>query len=402
MNPDLDKLHLYPFQKFNALIADVQGESQHPMISWAMGEPKHPAPDFLVTALADSSMIRQGFGAYPPTRGIPELRQAIADFVERRFRLHRPLNIETEVLPVTGTREALFSIAQAVIDHGGSQTTLMPNPFYQIYEGAAVLAGSKPVYLNCDTSNGFIPDFQAVSSETWQQCRLIYICSPGNPTGSVMSTAQLRELIELSDEHDFVIASDECYSEIYRHESHPPPGLLQAASEMGRDDFRNCIAFNSLSKRSNVPGLRSGYVAGDAELLERYALYRTYQGAAMPVHHQLLSVMAWEDEQHVVENREAYRQKFDAVSRILDPVWSMEIPDAGFYLWPETPCSDTEFAVRLLRYANIKVLPGSYLSRDTRSGNPGADRVRMALVASGDECIEAAQRIRDNWTLLSA
>lgn len=402
MNPDLDRLHPYPFERFNALLAGVTTEVNAPLISWSVGEPRHPAPAFLVTAMQDETMIRKGFGTYPPTRGIPELRQAIAEFVTRRFSLTRTPDLDTEVLPVTGTREALFSIAQAVLDGDPSSLTVMPNPFYQIYEGAALLAGSNTHFLNCTATSDFLPDFAAISEETWKDCRLVYICSPGNPTGAVMGIPQLTELIELSDRYGFVIVSDECYSEIYQDETAPPPGLLEAAHHMGRDGFENCLAFNSLSKRSNVPGLRSGYVVGDKKLIEKYALYRTYQGAAMPVHHQLLSAAAWQDEDHVAENRQQYRDKFTSVTDILGKVWDMEIPEAGFYLWPETPVADTEFAVRLVQHTNIKVLPGSFLSRDTDAGNPGANRVRMALVATQQECVEAATRIVENWKKLSA
>ena len=273
----------------------------------------------------------------------------------------------------------------------------MPNPFYQIYEGAALLAGSKPYYVNCEPGNGYLPDFDGVPEEVWQRCQLLYLCSPGNPTGAVMGIAQIQTLIALSDKYNFIIASDECYSEIYMNEENPPAGLLEAASLLGRDDYKNCVAFNSLSKRSNLPGLRSGYVAGDAEIMQKFLLYRTYHGSAMSMHHQVLSTLAWNDEQHVIENRQVYRDKFALVADILNPVWPMAIPEAGFYFWPETPISDPDFAVRLVQLANVKVLPGSYLSRATDSGNPGTNRVRIALVATQSECIEAAERIVDCW-----
>jgi N-succinyldiaminopimelate aminotransferase len=401
MNGNLDRLHPYPFEKLNALLADVESTSNLAPIAWSVGEPKHAAPAALIEALADPELIRRGFGTYPPTKGLPELRAAISRFLQRRFRLNSDIDPDSQVLPVTGTREALFSFAQAVLDAAEDSLTLMPNPFYQIYEGAALLAGSEPLYLNCDNDN-LMPDFSSISADTWRRCRLVYLCSPGNPTGGLHTREELKQLITLSDEFDFVIASDECYSEIYFDESAPPVGLLQVASEMGRTDYRNCIAFNSLSKRSNIPGVRSGYVAGDASVLEKYLLYRTYQGAAMPVHHQLLSVMAWDDEAHVIENREIYRSKFRSVTDILNRVWDTTIPPAGFYLWPQTPVDDATFAVRLIQHANLKVLPGSYLSRDAGRGNPGRNRVRMALVATEAECIEAAERIVASWDKLSA
>lgn len=401
MNSNLDRLHPYPFEKLNALLADVEPTSNLEPIAWSVGEPKHAAPPALIAALADPELIRRGFGTYPPTKGLPELRAAICRFLRRRFQLSADLDPDTQVLPVTGTREALFSFAQAVLDAGQDSLTLMPNPFYQIYEGAALLAGSEPVFLDCNNAN-LMPDFSSVSADTWRRCRLVYLCSPGNPTGGLHTREELKQLITLSDEFDFIIASDECYSEIYFDESAPPVGLLQVASEMGRTDYRNCISFNSLSKRSNIPGVRSGYAAGDASVLQKYLLYRTYQGAAMPVHHQLLSAMAWEDETHVIENRAIYRSKFKTVTGILNQVWDTVIPAAGFYLWPQTPVDDEAFAVRLIQHANVKVLPGSFLSRDGGSGNPGQNRVRMALVATEAECIEAAERIVASWDRLSA
>lgn len=398
MNHRLDGLHPYPFERLNALLSDITPASNYPFIPLSLGEPKHPAPDFLMDIYADREFLKAGVGNYPPTKGSPEIRQAIATFVNRRFKLTQaPINAETQVLPVTGTREALFAFAQAVIDSdgsGGAPLTLMPNPFYQIYEGAAILAGSKPYYLECLQENDFQPDFDSIDDTTWQQCSLIYICSPGNPTGSVMPIDIMQKLIHLSDKFDFVIASDECYSEIYRDESNPPPGLLQACDEMGRDNYKNCVAFNSLSKRSNLPGLRSGYVVGDESIISRFLLYRTYHGSAMSSHHQALSAAAWLDEEHVIENRMLYRQKFDAVADILSDSWPMDIPAAGFYFWPKTPCDDLQFTRKLLQHTNIKVLPGSYLSRVVNDQNPGQDRIRMALVATTDECVEAAQRIK--------
>ena len=397
MNNNLEKLYPYPFQRFNQLLDGVTSETNLSQIAWSMGEPKHAAPDFLVNALTDTALIRAGFGTYPPTKGTPALRTAIANFINRRFGLEPALDPDLNVLPVTGTREALFAFAQAVIEPQSDSVTVMPNPFYQIYEGAALLAGSKPYYVNCEPGNGYLPDFDGVPEEVWQRCQLLYLCSPGNPTGAVMGIAQIQALIALSDKYNFIIASDECYSEIYMDEENPPAGLLEAASLLGRDDYKNCVAFNSLSKRSNLPGLRSGYVAGDAEIMQKFLLYRTYHGSAMSMHHQVLSTLAWNDEQHVIENRQVYRDKFALVADILNPVWPMAIPEAGFYFWPETPISDPDFAVRLVQLANVKVLPGSYLSRATDSGNPGTNRVRIALVATQSECIKAAERIVDCW-----
>lgn len=397
-NQRLDQLHPYPFERLNQLLENATPAAL-PFISLALGEPKHETAKFLIDAYQDEKLIRRGFGAYPPTKGLPELREAIAAFVTRRFNLPSDLNPETEVLPVNGSREGLFSLAQAVIDPTNPGITIMPNPFYQIYEGAALLSGSKPYYLPCTEEQGFLPDLGSIPEEILKDCRLMYLCTPGNPSGAVMSIEQLQQAINLAIEYDFILASDECYSEIYRDESAPPPGLLEAAANMGHTDFRQCITFNSLSKRSNLPGLRSGYVAGDASVIQRFLLYRTYHGSAMSVHNQLLSVLAWQDEAHVVQNRTLYREKFDAVAEILDDIWPMPQPGASFYLWPSTlalkpELNDTEFAVRLLEATNIKVLPGSYLSREIGGQNPGSHRVRMALVATVDECTEAAERIR--------
>lgn len=395
MNPLLESLNPYPFERLNTLLEGITPNADYDLIPLSLGEPKHDAPGFLVDMYRQPEIVKRGFGTYPPTKGLPELRSAIAAFANRRFGLEAaPIDPETQVLPVTGTREALFAIAQAVINPRDGGTTLMPNPFYQIYEGAAILAGSKPVFVPCDADNDFIPDFDAITEQEWRDCQLVYTCSPGNPTGAVMSIESLQQLIRLSDEHQFVIAADECYSEIYDDESMPPAGLLQAAAMMGRTDYRNCIAFNSLSKRSNLPGLRSGYVCGDASVIEKFLLYRTYHGSAMPVHNQLISAAAWSDEAHVVSNRALYRAKFDAVLDLLENVWPMQRPPAGFYLWPETPIDDQRFTQKLIESINVKVVPGSYLSRGDAATNPGTNRVRMALVATLDECVEAAERIK--------
>jgi len=299
------------------------------------------------------------------------------------------------VLPVNGTREALFAFAQAVVDRSREPLVLMPNPFYQIYEGAALLAGAEPEFLNTTAGTGLLPDFDAVPAAVWDRCQLIYVCSPGNPTGAVIPREQLQKLIGLADRHDFIIAADECYSELYPDESQAPTGLLEVCAATGRHDFRRCVVFHSLSKRSNLPGLRSGFVAGDADVLRDFLLYRTYHGSAMPPTTQAASLRAWQDEEHVRHNRELYREKFAAVLEILQPVLPVNAPEAGFYLWPETPVPDTEFAQRLVAEQNVTVLPGSFLSRDTDTGNPGERRVRMALVATLDECVAAASRIRN-------
>lgn len=389
MNPDLDRLQPYPFEKLAALKAGVTPVAQ-PHIALSIGEPKHPAPAFVSAAL---SANLAHLSTYPTTKGITELREAIASWATRRFELSA-LYANTQVLPVNGTREALFAFAQAVIDRRHDPIVVAPNPFYQIYEGAAYLAGAEPHFVNCIAANGFVPDFDAVPTQVWERCQLLFLCSPGNPTGAVLDRAALEKLIALADRHDFIIASDECYSEIYFDEAQPPLGLLQVCAMLGRHDFQRCVVFHSLSKRSNVPGLRSGFVAGDAAIVEKFLLYRTYHGCAMPVHQQLASIAAWNDEQHVRDNRAQYRKKFDAVLDILGSSLDVAKPNAGFYLWAGTPCDDREFARELFRAENITVLPGQFLARETATGNPGANRIRMALVAEFDECVEAAQRIQ--------
>lgn len=391
MNTDLQQLQPYPFEKLAALKAGIVPPAL-PHIALSIGEPKHAAPAFVRDALVRNL---QHLSTYPSTKGIPELRGAIAQWAQRRFDLAR-LDAEREVLPVNGTREALFAFAQAVVERDAARKPLVvcPNPFYQIYEGAAYLAGAEPYFLDCIAANGFVPDLDAVPAEVWERCQLLFLCSPGNPTGAVLDAAYLQKVIALADRYDFVVASDECYSEIYFDERQPPLGLLEVCQRMGRTDYRRCVVFHSLSKRSNVPGLRSGFVAGDAQILERFLLYRTYHGCAMPVQHQWASIEAWNDEQHVRENRELYRRKFDAVLDILGDSLDVQRPQAAFYLWAGTPIDDTEFARRLFAEQHVTVLPGQYLARATASGNPGAGRVRMALVAGFDECVEAAQRIK--------
>ncbi|MDH5352945.1 MAG: succinyldiaminopimelate transaminase [Gammaproteobacteria bacterium] len=390
MNIDLTLLHPYPFERLAELKKDLNPPEHLEHIALSIGEPQHPAPLFVIEKLI--SHMHQ-LSSYPSTKGTLELRQAIATWLKRRFSIAE-LNPETNVLPVTGTREALFAIAQCVVDRSApSPTVLMPNPFYQIYEGAALLAGARPQYLNCLADNNYLPDLESISEQQWSQCQMMYICSPGNPTGAVMSGDYLQHLITLAQRHNFVIASDECYSEIYFDEDQPPPGLLGVAANMGLSDFNNCLAFHSLSKRSNLPGLRSGFVAGDAKILKQFLQYRTYHGCAMPPATQTASISAWDDEDHVVENRNRYREKFDRVLQILSDTLAPEKPQAGFYLWPTTPVVDTEFAAKLYAQQNVTVLPGQYLSRTTEAGNPGESKVRMALVAPLDECVDAANRI---------
>lgn len=392
MNPDLQHLQPYPFQRLAELKQGITPPHHLNPIFLSIGEPKHASPDFVKAVRQDN---QDKLSNYPNTLGLPELRETIALWLQSRFGLDPgAVDPETQVVPVNGTREALFSFAQAVVDRSSNPLVLMPNPFYQIYEGAALLSGAEPRYLACTAENGFIPDFAAIDPGTWKRCQLLYICSPGNPTGAVMDIPQLQQLIRLADEYDFIIASDECYSELYFDEGNPPPGLLQACAAMGRDDFARCVVFHSLSKRSNLPGLRSGFVAGDRSIIKPYLLYRTYHGCAMPLDNQLASIAAWSDEQHVRDNRLLYRRKFDAVLDILPQSLQTQRPDAGFYLWPQTPVCDREFSRSLYAEQNVTVLPGQFLSRVADGSNPGENRIRMALVAELDECIEAAKRIK--------
>ena len=393
MNGDLAKLQPYPFEKLNALKAGITPPAALEHIALSIGEPKHATPRLISEAVLEH--LHQ-LAVYPTTKGIPALRQAIADWLTRRFDLPAgSVDADTQVLPVNGTREALFAFAQAVVDRRRIDAlVLSPNPFYQIYEGAALLAGATPHFLPCTAETGLMPDFDAVDAATWDRCQLLYICTPGNPTGAVLPMDKLQQLIRLAERHDFIIASDECYSEIYFDEASPPVGLLQAAAAMGHDDYRRCVVFHSLSKRSNAPGLRSGFVAGDAQVLGKFLSYRTYHGCAMPLQHQMASIAAWRDETHVVENRRLYREKFDAVLDILGDSLEVARPDAAFYLWPRTPMDDTEFARGLFAQQHLTVLPGSYLSRTVDGHNPGANRVRLALVAPLDACVDAARRIK--------
>ncbi len=393
MNSELNKLQPYPFQRINELKAGIIPPVDKDLISLAIGEPKHPTPAIILNTLCENL---SGLANYPLTKGSSELRQAIASWLTRRFKLaENSLNIETQILPVNGTREALFSFAQAVVDRQQKAKVLMPNPFYQIYEGATLLAGAEPIYLPCTADNHFNPDFDAVDNAVWDDCQLIYLCSPGNPTGAVMGVEQMQQLLNLAEKHNFIIASDECYSEIYLDENKPPVGLLEVAAQMGNTDYKHCVVFHSLSKRSNAPGLRSGFIAGDAEVLTKFLLYRTYHGCAMSPPTQVASIAAWNDEEHVIENRIQYREKFTAVLDILSPIMDIKKPDASFYLWVATEINDELFTRDIFAQQHLNVIPGSYLSRQVNGINPGENRIRLALVATVDECIQGAKRIKE-------
>jgi N-succinyldiaminopimelate aminotransferase len=393
MNPGLKELKPYPFERLAGIRQRVAAPADRKLIDLSIGEPQYPTPARVREALVAAL---DGTARYPATRGLPALRTAIADWASRRFRL-RPglLQPERHVLPVNGTREALFAIAQCVVPAGGSRSVVaMPNPFYQIYEGAALLAGGTPHYLPCPAARDFRPDWDDVPEAVWARTALVYVCSPGNPSGAVLGAEDYARLTTLADRHGFVIVADECYSELYHDEAVPPLGLLEWCAAAGRDDFRGCLVMHSLSKRSNAPGLRSGFVAGDAALIEEFYRYRTYQGGAMPIHVQHASIAAWTDEQHVVANRARYRRTFARVVPILAEVARVTQPAAGFYLWPELDIDDVTACERLLGEAGVLVLPGRFLARPTVAGNPGERRIRLALVADEDECIEAAERIR--------
>jgi N-succinyldiaminopimelate aminotransferase len=393
MNPRLDVLHPYPFEKLRRLMADAGAPpSGFAAINLSIGEPKHDTPARIAQAMIQA--LPGGLSSYPTTKGEARLREVIAQWLGRRYGIPAP-DHETQVLPVLGSREALFSFAQAVLDPNGDDVVICPNPFYQIYEGAALLAGARPYFVNADPDRNFGTDWSQVPAEIWRKTRMVFVCSPGNPAGNVMSMDDWREILELSDRYGFIVASDECYSEIYLNESHPPLGGLQAARALGRDDYRNLIAFSSLSKRSNVPGMRSGFVAGDAELISRFLLYRTYHGSAMSPVVSAASIAAWTDETHVRDNRRLYRAKFEAVVPILRRALDVTQPAASFYLWVPTPTPDAEFARDLYARTAVTVLPGSYLARDAHGHNPGRNRVRMALVAPLAQCIDAAERIVD-------
>ena len=392
VNPLLARLQPYPFEKLRHLFSGITPNPAYQPISLGIGEPKHPTPAFIRKALADNL---DGLASYPSTVGSDTLRATIAGWLERRYGLPR-LDPATQVLPVNGSREALFALAQTVINPSHDALVLCPNPFYQIYEGAAYLAGAQPYFVNSDPARNFVPDYKSIPANIWPRVQLLYVCSPGNPSGAVLELNDWQELFDLSDRYGFVIAADECYSEIY-FKAEAPLGSLEAARKLGRTGYSRLIAFSSLSKRSNVPGMRSGFVAGDAEVLKKFLLYRTYHGSAMSPSIQSASIAAWNDEQHVAENRAKYVAKFREITPMLQQVLDVALPDAGFYLWAKVDkhvaISDTEYARRLYAEYNVTVLPGSYLARDAHGINPGENRIRMALVAEVGECLEAARRI---------
>lgn len=389
MNPTLAQLQPYPFQRLRDLFADVVPDPALSPVDLSIGEPKHATPALIQQALAQSL---DGLAYYPTTLGIPALREAISQWLAKRYQIAAP-NPETQIIPVNGSREALFSFAQAVIDRQAEQPVVIsPNPFYQIYEGAALLAGASPWFVNCLAQNGFNMPLHDVPQHILKRTQLVYLCSPGNPTGHVMSLQDWRNVFALSDQYGFIIAADECYSEIYFDEANPPLGALQAAQLLGRD-FTRLVVFGSLSKRSNVPGLRSGFAAGDAAILKQFLLYRTYHGCAMNPAVQAASIAAWQDETHVQENRRLYAEKFGQVLPLLQGKLEVSMPDAAFYLWAKTSESDTDFARKVYQQCHVTVLPGSFLARNAEGINPGEHYIRMALVAPLAQCVEAAQRM---------
>src|SRR5665213_3658183 len=393
MNPRLGSLHTYPFEKLSKLLAGAVAPAHLPPVPRWIGEPQHEPPPFVLEAL------RQGanrLGAYPATAGSLELRSSAACWLERRFTLRAgSVDPATMVLPVNGTREALFALVQAVVDPSDMPVVITPNPCYQIYEGAALLAGATPYYLNATAETNFAPDLDSIPRAVLDRTQVLFLCSPGNPTGAVLHENYLGRALDLAERHDFIIASDECYTEIYPDEATPPPSLLEVAQETGRDHFQRCIVFHSLSKRSSVPGLRSGFVAGDPELMRKFLLYRTYQGGAMSPMVQMASRAAWDDDAHVRVNRQLYREKFERVLPILSAVLDVQRPDGAFYLWVDVAGDDERFTRELFERQNVIVLPGSYLGRTTEQGNPGAGRVRLSLTATVEDCVTAATRIRD-------
>jgi N-succinyldiaminopimelate aminotransferase len=393
MNPRLASLHAYPFERLAQLKATVQPPPHLEHIAMSIGEPQHAPPTVVLQAL-ERNLDR--LGSYPATAGGAELRTAAAQWLQRRFALRvGSVDPHTMVLPVNGTREALFSFVQAVVDSRAAALVLMPNPCYQIYEGAALLSGAEPYFMDATAATGFIPDLAAVPAQIWERCQVLFLCSPGNPTGAVLTPAYLNQALALAERYDFVIAADECYAEIYTDETAAPPSLLQACVAAGRERFERCIVFHSLSKRSSVPGLRSGFVAGDPAIIARYLLYRTYHGNAMALPTQAASTAAWNDDAHVAANRRLYQEKFARVLPILAPVLDVTRPAGAFYLWPHVGGDDEAFARDLYAMQNVTVLPGSYLARRALGENPGAGRVRISLVPEVDSCVAAAERIRE-------
>ncbi len=393
MNPRLELLHTYPFEKLARLKAGVTPPKDLPHIAMSIGEPQHQTPPFILDTLK-ANLHR--LGSYPATIGLIELRSACARWLERRFRLTPgAVNPETMVLPVNGTREALFAFVQSVVGSKSKPLVAIPNPFYQIYEGAALLAGAEPYFLNTNASTGYLPDLDAVPAEIWNRCELLFLCSPGNPAGATASRKYLEHALELAEKHNFLVAADECYAEIYLDDTAPPASLLEAALASGRDRLQRCVVFHSLSKRSSVPGLRSGFVAGEAAVIQKFLLYRTYHGSAMAVPTQIASVAAWDEDTHAAGNRKLYQDKFDKVLPILTPVLDVKRPAGAFYLWPDVGQDDEQFVRELFARQNLTLLPGSYLARAAHGENPGAGRVRISLTANVDQCVLAAERIRD-------
>ncbi len=391
MNNRLSLLQPYPFEKLAKLKQGITPPAEKYAIALSIGEPQHAAPEIVLNAYKNSA---DKLSHYPKTKGSNALRDSIAHWLSSRFLNGHTPNSDTQILPVNGTREALFSLTQAIISSDSNATVLMPNPFYQIYEGAALLAGATPIFLPCLPENDFLPDLDNIAEDALKRCELFFICTPGNPTGALADIDYFKKLIALADKYDFIIVSDECYSEIYQDEANPPIGILQACQLLGRNDFQRCVALHSLSKRSNLPGLRSGFVAGDAHIIKPFLLYRTYHGCAMSDSIQQASIAAWNDEEHVKQNRQFYREKYQHFASILSPTMAVNIPPASFYLWLQTPIDDRDFAQKLFQSEHITVLPGQFLSRNINGINPGENRVRLALVASVDDCIEAAHRIK--------
>ncbi len=393
MNPRLAALHAYPFERLARLKSGVAPPQDRKHIAMSIGEPQHAPPEFVLEALRRHLAE---LGSYPTTMGDARLREACAAWLTRRYVLKEgSVDPATMVLPVNGTREALFAFVQAAVDGAGAPAVLMPNPFYQIYEGAALLAGARPYFMDTIAATDFLPDLAQVPAALWERCQVLMLCTPANPTGAVLSLDYLKRVLDLAERYDFIVASDECYADIYLDESAPPPGLLEAAEASGLQDFARCMVFHSLSKRSSVPGLRSGFVAGDPKLIARFLLYRTYHGCAMPVPTQEASITAWADDAHAAANRRLYQEKFARVLPILSPLLEVARPAGAFYLWPDVAGDDEEFVRALYAQQNITVLPGSYLGRDAGAGNPGARRVRISLVPAVASCVEAAERIAE-------
>ncbi len=391
MNPYIQSLHPYPFEKLSDLLSDIKPNPEKELIKLTIGEPQHEAPKFVLDCLSQNL---NGVSKYPLTKGDPALSESIAQWCKQRFSLSE-LNPKTQVIPVTGTREALFAITQTLIDSQGDDIIISPNPFYQIYEGAGILAGAQLHFLSSDAENNYQVNYRDVKDSIWEKCKIVFVCSPNNPSGSVMTLEEYEFLLKKANEFNFTLIADECYSEIYFDENNKPLGLLEACQKLGNQSYKNCLVFHSLSKRSNLPGLRSGFVAGDADILKAFLLYRTYQGCAMPPHHQKASILAWQDEEHVLQNRNLYRRKFSAVLDILSPVMQVSHPEASFYLWPKTELDDETFCRELYQQESVLVLPGRYLARTVNEFNPGEHHVRMALVAEEEQCTEAALRIRN-------